>query len=331
MSRAWMPLYVADYLADTAHLSARQSGAYLHMIMHYWQHGKLPSTDDALARITRLTPVEWNEDKATISEFFQKGWRLRRLDVELSKAEAIKAQKSAAGRTSVQKRRQRNANGNSTSVPTDVITDVMTDVILPLQRQSNQSQSPIERDRAAQQIQNSEPREIDSASDGTALPAILPANPPRKAELDELERRCREAAGLENDPSPSLLNLAPIVELLRKHYDLETDILPHLRAAKARGKRPKTWSYFIAGIVDAKQTNSTIAPNGKGAPATISTTWINTDDPRWPAIRDRWRAEKGRNPPTKGGMGGMGWSVPTAWLAELGRQLNRPQIAAGVG
>jgi uncharacterized protein YdaU (DUF1376 family) len=44
MSQPWMPLYVGDYIADTAHLSCAESGAYLHLIMHYWRAGSLPIT-----------------------------------------------------------------------------------------------------------------------------------------------------------------------------------------------------------------------------------------------------------------------------------------------
>jgi hypothetical protein len=70
-----MPLYVADYLADTAHLNAAQSGAYLHLIMHYWQAGGLPQNDDALARIARMTPAEWKNSKEIILGLFEpNGW-----------------------------------------------------------------------------------------------------------------------------------------------------------------------------------------------------------------------------------------------------------------
>ena len=66
MSRAWMPLYVADYLADTGHLSAAEHGSYLLLIMHYWSNGGLPDDDRKLARIARNTNAEWQKTKKNI-------------------------------------------------------------------------------------------------------------------------------------------------------------------------------------------------------------------------------------------------------------------------
>ena len=57
MSRPWMPLCLADYLADTAHLRALESGAYLHLIMHCWRRGSLPDNDRQLATIAKMTDV----------------------------------------------------------------------------------------------------------------------------------------------------------------------------------------------------------------------------------------------------------------------------------
>lgn len=94
MSRPWMPIYVADYLADTGHLSAAEHGAYLMLIMHYWANGGLPCDDRKLARIARMSDREWSKARPTIVEFFETGWTHKRIDAELVKSE----EKSAAAR-----------------------------------------------------------------------------------------------------------------------------------------------------------------------------------------------------------------------------------------
>jgi uncharacterized protein YdaU (DUF1376 family) len=67
----YMPLYVADYMADAAHLSTIEHGAYLLLIMTYWQRGEpLPNDDKKLARICRLSPLQWKRMKVQILEFF---------------------------------------------------------------------------------------------------------------------------------------------------------------------------------------------------------------------------------------------------------------------
>jgi len=96
MSLPWMPLDVPDYLADTAHLNAAQSGAYLHLIMHYWLSGGLPDDDAALARIGRMTSAEWRRAKPTIQGFFHDGWKHKRVDKELAKAADISSKRRAS-------------------------------------------------------------------------------------------------------------------------------------------------------------------------------------------------------------------------------------------
>jgi uncharacterized protein YdaU (DUF1376 family) len=99
MSRPWMPLYVADYLADTAHLNATESGAYLHLIMHYWLNGGLPDCDRQLSRIARMTARQWVAARDTLRSFFYDGWRHARIDREIAKSAEISAKRKTAGGT----------------------------------------------------------------------------------------------------------------------------------------------------------------------------------------------------------------------------------------
>lgn len=96
----YMPLYVADYLADTAHLTALGNGAYLMLIMNYWQRGKaLPGNADQLARIARVTRDEWDVIAADLEEFFDVvdgQWVHHRIEAELAKVRARPDQKTWA-------------------------------------------------------------------------------------------------------------------------------------------------------------------------------------------------------------------------------------------
>lgn len=110
----YMPLYVADYLADAAHLTTIQHGAYLMMLMTYWQRGKpLPADDVQLARIARMGRKEWNANRAELRSFFYEEENLlkhRRVDAELAKVAAKSLKCKKAGLASVQQR----LNGRST-------------------------------------------------------------------------------------------------------------------------------------------------------------------------------------------------------------------------
>lgn len=69
----FMKLYIGDYLADTAHLSCLQHGAYLLLIMAYRQRrGPLPDADAKLMHITRTTDAEWMQCKEDVLAFFER-------------------------------------------------------------------------------------------------------------------------------------------------------------------------------------------------------------------------------------------------------------------
>lgn len=78
MSRPWMPLDIAGYLADTTHLNVSEHGALMLLVMHHWRRGYLPSDDGRLAQIARASQGEWAEMRPALSEFFDERWRLPR-------------------------------------------------------------------------------------------------------------------------------------------------------------------------------------------------------------------------------------------------------------
>jgi len=97
MKRAWMPLYVGDYLGDTGHLTTTQHGAYLLLMMHYWRKGELPSDDKQLCAIAKLPLRIWVDNRETLQAFFYDGWKHKRIDAELAKMEKVSNKRAEAG------------------------------------------------------------------------------------------------------------------------------------------------------------------------------------------------------------------------------------------
>jgi uncharacterized protein YdaU (DUF1376 family) len=99
MGRAWMPLYVGDYLRDTRDLNTLQHGAYLLLIMHYWQHNALPADDARLAAITGLSVAQWRRIREPVEAKFAPGWKHKRIEAELAKVDRAFLQRRLAGRS----------------------------------------------------------------------------------------------------------------------------------------------------------------------------------------------------------------------------------------
>lgn len=109
-NRPFMPLWVSDYLGDTLHLSAAEHGAYMLLIMAYWQKGKaLPDDGARLANIARMSAFEWSRSEHTLREFFtvEDGeWRHSRIETELAKVREKSAKASASAK-------RRHSDGNA--------------------------------------------------------------------------------------------------------------------------------------------------------------------------------------------------------------------------
>lgn len=121
----YMQLYVADYLADTMHLSTEEHGAYLLIIFNYWQTGK-PIPKPRLPKIARLSNDRWISAESSLSEFFKDSgdeWVHERIEIDLEAVRLAQSQRVAAGKASAEARKQsakagiaKARNGRSASV-----------------------------------------------------------------------------------------------------------------------------------------------------------------------------------------------------------------------
>lgn len=123
--RAWMPWYVGDYLADTAHLTQAQHGAYLLLIAAYWSRG-ISSTDgstiglptvDFCVRIARAhTDDEVKNVCYVLAEFFDRQadgtFRHPRIDEELVEATRLIEQRKYVSRLGVEARQKKRGHNN---------------------------------------------------------------------------------------------------------------------------------------------------------------------------------------------------------------------------
>jgi uncharacterized protein YdaU (DUF1376 family) len=98
MKRAWMPLYVGDYLGDTGHLTTPQHGAYLLLMMHYWRKGGLPDDDRQLSKITKLPLKTWCDYRPVLQQFFHDGWKHKRIEAELARMTRLSEKRALAGK-----------------------------------------------------------------------------------------------------------------------------------------------------------------------------------------------------------------------------------------
>jgi uncharacterized protein YdaU (DUF1376 family) len=98
VKRPWMPFYVADYLADTTHLTTQQHGAYVLLMLRYWATGSIPNDDAQLAQIVRLDYATWQIEKAIVLAFFRADLSHKRIEQELQKTASIPRKRSASAK-----------------------------------------------------------------------------------------------------------------------------------------------------------------------------------------------------------------------------------------
>nr|WP_281277049.1 DUF1376 domain-containing protein [Mesorhizobium loti] len=227
-----MPFYVRDYLADTGDLSTLEHGAYLLLIMHYWQRGSLPDDNKKLASIARASPEQWADIRPNIEGFFAPGWRHERVDDELEKARKAYEKRAAAGR----------AGGNAKAVNKQSSSNATS---MPEQSATNHNHIHIDSYPASQHSYGG-------------------------AGLDVVEARRGElyaALGVTDETrSPGLLSLSDPIRWVEAGCDVDADIIPALRVIAARGKAPRSWSYCSDAVFEQRDRRIEPPPDPKSRP-----------------------------------------------------------------
>ena len=114
---AWLPLWIGDYMADTAHLSRDEHGGYLLLLFAYWRSGgPLPDDDKRLANIVKATPSEWKKLRPVLAEFFLVDdgvWTSKRMERELADAAHRSSKASGRAKTAAEARWKKTDQGGA--------------------------------------------------------------------------------------------------------------------------------------------------------------------------------------------------------------------------
>lgn len=252
----YMQLYVADYLADTMHLTTEEHGAYLLLIFNYWQTGK-PIPKKRLARVARLSNDRWTAVEDSLSEFFYDNgteWVHKRIEADLAMVEEAQAQRAAAGKASAEARKR----AKSTKKKRE-INDRSTTVEEPLQRKPNEN--PTNKDTDTDTDSNNPPM----SPQGEAKPESSTTDPPpekpgrkRKTQIPEdftlTDERRRKAVAYWHE---------------RGRYDLNPDseFAEFMSYHRARGSTmanwDAAWQTWYARTVKYTRPNLNLIPGGQ--------------------------------------------------------------------
>ncbi len=280
--QGFMPLWIADYLADTTHLTTLQHGAYDLLLYAYWRRGSpLPDDNVRFQAITKTTPAEWRKLRPVLAEFFILAdgvWTQKRAETELAKARdrlAVQRQRTEAA-TNARKERDGSRKRDVTKTVTDdVTTDVTSNVTSNVTSTTSPSPSPEEPDGSSMEVSAAVTAYNDAARQ-CGWPVAKDITAQRRVGL---KARIRQAGGIEGwqaalsraRASPFLrgetgrsaghenwrpdleffLKPAKFTKLLEGGYDGN----PSAAAARAGGRgKPALADDFMAGALDALET-----------------------------------------------------------------------------
>ena len=95
----WMPVYIGDYLRDTEELTGPEHGAYLLLLMHYWQKDGIIGSD--IGRLARVCRSDEETARFILGYYFTLeggNYKNKRADEEMGKAKSRRSSAENNGR-----------------------------------------------------------------------------------------------------------------------------------------------------------------------------------------------------------------------------------------
>ena len=221
MTAPFMQLYVADYMADTRHLTCEQDGAYMRLLMAMWRAGgSLPADHAKLARIVGMSASRWLKVRDDVMAFFDEvdgAITQGRLTKEYQKAEEKSAKRSEAGKSGAEAKALKNNNSPQA-------------IAEPLLKHSLEPEPEV--------------RKEDCAGSGAT---DWPAN----AEVVEI---LITQSGLRLTNAETWhLRSAGVVALWRHNgFSFWDEVLPTIKALVDGGAKVKSWAYFTDAIAECR-------------------------------------------------------------------------------
>lgn len=265
MALPWMPVYCAETVFETAHLSAAETGGYLLLTLHYWRDGSLPDDDRALARLARMTGAQWRKSKAAIAALFNDGWRHDRIDAERKGAVDVSEKRAAAGRLGAEARAAK-----SSGAP-----DLLKQTSSPASTNAKPGHTHL------QSHSQSQERVRGAPARGISFPGDF--------ELTPEDRAFGTAEGLSEDEMTRAVSDLRLWAAERGAMRLDWHATARRFMRQAASRKP-------AINLSASQT----LPQSGAAPIMV---YVKRDTPQWEAWVSFWRRTKGKSPPSsrKGG------------------------------
>ena len=290
-----LPLFTDAFIADTGHLSAQETGAYLMLLMVAWRSPgcKLPDDDKKLARWARVDARNWAKVKDAVLEFWtlEEGfWQQKRLSKEAARVHEFAA---ASRRNGSLGGRPKSLKTNDPANPAGSPDKTQNNLPIPIPIKKEPPTSPKgDGDDVDKGLQEAEWRRLFREEVLPAYPKRKGRSPPAPAEAAYV--KARKGGALHED---IIAGIHGYIRQLRGTDRLGSQFV----AMMATWLNQQSWKEFQVAAV------------AKPEPVTISDERWRVEVRDWKVTVGRWRLARHSPPPDH-----PETKVPAHILAELG-------------